>query len=269
MRELSGKVAAVTGAASGIGRALALELASRGMSVAVADVDTAALADTAEAVRALGGRALAVPTDVRDAEAVERFADATEAEFGGVHVVCNNAGVSRMGLSWELPLEDWRWVLDVDLWGVVHGVRSFVPRLLAQGEPGHVVNTSSVGGLLQAPYIAPYTAAKHAVVGLTRSLRAELAGTPVGVSLLCPGAVVSNMDPNTPRPGEVEDLPEGAAALAAHARAAHPHGMSAERVARMTAEAVLSDQFYVLPNLGDFLPALEDDFGALLSAPTG
>ncbi|MFJ8914170.1 SDR family NAD(P)-dependent oxidoreductase [Amycolatopsis sp. NPDC102389] len=268
MRELQGRIAAVTGAASGIGRALAVEFAAQGMHVAIADVDTAGLAGTADAVRAHGGRALAVPTDVRDAAAVERFAEAVVTEFGAVHVVCNNAGVSRMGLSWEIPLEDWEWVLDVAFWGVVHGVRSFVPRLLAHGEPGHLVNTSSVGGLAQVPYIAPYTAAKHAVVGLTRSLRAELTGTPVGVSLLCPGPVVSNMDPNTPRPGEVEQLADGPAALARHAREAHPQGMPAEHVARMTVTAVREEQFYVLPNLADFLPALESDFKAQLSAPT-
>ncbi|GAB3740437.1 SDR family NAD(P)-dependent oxidoreductase [Amycolatopsis oliviviridis] len=268
MRELRGRIAAVTGAASGIGRALAVELAAQGMRVAIADVDTAGLAGTADAVRALGGQALVVPTDVRDPEAVERFAEATETEFGAVHVVCNNAGVSRMGLSWEVPLEDWQWVLDVAFWGVVHGIRAFVPRLLAHEEPGHLINTSSVGGLTQVPYIAPYTAAKHAVVGLTRSLRAELAETAVGVSLLCPGPVVSNMDPHTPRPGEVERLADGPAALARHARESHHEGMAAEHVARMAVTAIQEDQFYVLPNLADFLPALESDFSALLSAPT-
>lgn len=268
MRELRERIAAVTGAASGIGRALAIELAAQGMHVAIADVDTAGLAATADAVRACGRRALAVPTDVRDAAAVTRFADAVVAEFGAVHVVCNNAGVSRMGLSWEVPLEDWEWVLDVAFWGVVHGIRAFVPHLLAHGEPAHVINTSSVGGLAQVPYIAPYTAAKHAVVGLTRSLRAELAGTAVGVSLLCPGPVVSNMDPNTPRPGEVEHLADGPAALAEHARGSHHEGMPAEHAARMTVTAIQEDQFYVLPNLADFLPALESDFSALLSAPT-
>ncbi|MBB4682644.1 SDR family NAD(P)-dependent oxidoreductase [Amycolatopsis jiangsuensis] len=268
MRELRERIAAVTGAASGIGRALAVGLAAQGMHVAIADVDTAGLAATADAVRASGRRALAVPTDVRDAAAVARFADAVVAEFGAVHVVCNNAGVSRMGLSWEVPLEDWNWVLDVAFWGVVHGIRAFVPHLLAHDEPGHVVNTSSVGGLAQVPYIAPYTAAKHAVVGLTRSLRAELAGTAVGVSLLCPGPVVSNMDPHTPRPGEVEHLADGPAALAEHARGSHGEGMPAEHVARMTVTAIQEDQFYVLPNLAGFLPALESDFSALLSAPT-
>ncbi|WP_033435892.1 SDR family NAD(P)-dependent oxidoreductase [Saccharothrix syringae] len=270
MRELTDRVAVVTGAGSGIGRALAEAFAAEGARVVIADVDETGLGATAELVRALGAEVLAVPTDVRDADAVDRLAARALAAFGGVHVLCNNAGVSRMGNSWEMSVEDWRWVLDVNLWGVVHGLRSFVPHLVAQPE-AHVVNTSSMGGLMPAPFIAPYTASKHAVVGLSRSLRLELAGTAphVGVTLLCPGAVATAMDPNTPRPGGgPEDLPPGAAALAEHVRADKDQGATPGAVAAATLDAVRENRFYVLPNAGDFLDVLRADFEAVLAAPT-
>ncbi|MGI8311950.1 SDR family NAD(P)-dependent oxidoreductase [Saccharopolyspora hattusasensis] len=269
MRELAGRTAVVTGAGSGIGRALAGGFAARGMALALADVDEPALAETARQIRAAGADVLEVPTDVRDPGAVDRLAARTVAEYGAVHVVCNNAGVSRMGRSWEIPLAEWHWVLEVNMWGVVHGMRSFVPHLLEQPE-AHVVNTSSIGGLVSAPFIAPYTAAKHAVVGLSKSLRLELADRAphVGVTVLCPGAVVTAIDPNTPLAGgEPESLPPEARTLAEHARRTKHEGMPPEQVAEMTLDAIRENRFYALPNADELMPLLRADHDEVLGAP--
>lgn len=189
MDQLDGKVAVITGAARGIGAALADRFAAEGMRLVLADVDPAAL-DAAVAERhAAGTEVLGVPTDVSDAAAVDALAAAARERFGTAHVICSNAGVSgHVGPSWEQPEREWRWVVGVNLLGVVHGIRSFVPMLLAQGE-GHVVNTASLAGLVASPFCSPYAATKHAVVALSTSLFHELAfaRTPVGVSVLCPG----------------------------------------------------------------------------------
>jgi NAD(P)-dependent dehydrogenase (short-subunit alcohol dehydrogenase family) len=190
MDSFEGKVAVVTGGASGIGLALARRFAGEGMKVVVADVEADALE---AAVKALGvdfdpDAVLGVPTDVRDPEAVDALRDATFERFGTAHVVCNNAGVAVGGFSWTIPADRWRWIVEVNLLGVVNGIRSFVPRLIEQGE-GHVVNTASVAGHVVAPAIGPYTATKHAVVALTETLYLDLQLTgagAVGVSVLCP-----------------------------------------------------------------------------------
>jgi NAD(P)-dependent dehydrogenase (short-subunit alcohol dehydrogenase family) len=270
VEQLSGRVAVITGAGGGIGRALALRLASEGMRLALADVDTETLRTTAGLAEAVGAQVLAVPTDVRDAEAVDRLAAATVAEFGAVHVVCNNAGVSRMGSAWEVGLDDWKWVLDVGLWGVIHGVRSFLPHLLAQADGGHVVNTASIGGLVSAPYIGPYTAAKHAVVGLSKSLRRELRdqGANIGVTVVCPGAVLTDMDPNTPRPDAPKQLSPPARRMAERSRATKHEGIPPEDVAELVVTAIREGHFYVLPNGSKFLPAIRAEFDEVLNAPT-
>jgi NAD(P)-dependent dehydrogenase (short-subunit alcohol dehydrogenase family) len=188
VKDFQGRVAVITGAASGIGLALANEAAAQGMKLAVADIDDAALAAAAGDLRAQGAEVLTVPTDVRDPKAVDDLRDATLSAHGAIHLVCNNAGVGGGGRSWEAPLEMWRWVIDVDLWSVIHGVRTFVPVLLEQGE-GHVVNTASAAGLTAVPGMGPYTVAKHGVVALTETLAQELAGTGVGASVLCPSFV--------------------------------------------------------------------------------
>ena len=195
MQELNGKVAVVTGGASGIGLALVERFLDAGMSVVLADVDPAGLDAQVHRLTAAGGRVLGVPTDVSDAASVTDLAIASWAHFGAVHVLCNNAGVGPGGVTWELPDSVWRWVIDVDLWGVVHGIQAFVPRLVEQGE-GHVLNTASVAGIVGTPGMAPYSAAKHAVVGLSQSLRRDLqmAGSPVGVSVLCPGMTRTRMN---------------------------------------------------------------------------
>lgn len=194
MQDLAGKVAVVTGGAGGLGRAMAEAFLSDGMAVALADIEEGALDATARELSA-AGEVLAVVTDVTDPGSVEDLERAVHERFGGYHVVCNNAGVGgHFGLTWETPVEEWRWVFDVNIWGVIHGIRAFVPALVAQGS-GHVVNTASLAGWIGGAAMGPYSASKHAVLAISESLRSELAavGADVGVSVLCPGMVNSGI----------------------------------------------------------------------------
>jgi NAD(P)-dependent dehydrogenase (short-subunit alcohol dehydrogenase family) len=194
--KLTDKVAVVTGAASGIGFALCEAFAAAGMRVVLADIDPAALEAAAER---LGGDVLAVPTDVTSWDAVDELEARAVERFGNVHVLCNNAGVQLPGVAWEFTRAEWEWVLGVNWGGVVHGIRSFVPGMVAHGEPGHIVNTASLGGLIAFPGLAPYTAAKHAVVGLSEVLAHDLhaAGSAISVSVLCPGPVHTSLRENS------------------------------------------------------------------------
>jgi NAD(P)-dependent dehydrogenase (short-subunit alcohol dehydrogenase family) len=191
----AGKVAVVTGAASGIGLALCRAFGDQGMKVVLADVQADALEGARSALEKRGVEALAVRTDVSRADDVRNLAERTLDAFGGVHVVCNNAGVFAAGLSWESPVEDYEWVLGVNLWGVIHGVRSFVPILLAQGGEGHIVNTASMAALTSMPYSAAYCMSKHAVLALSESLYHELRQrqAKIGVSALCPEVIATNI----------------------------------------------------------------------------
>ena len=191
MESLRDKVAVVTGGASGIGLAMAERFLAEGMKVVIADVEAAALSPAAERLGTDGAEVLAVQTDVTVWADVEALAEAAYERYGAVHVVCNNAGVVTRGAAWEQSLEDWQWVIGVDLWGVIHGVKAFVPRMLASGEPGHVVSTASIAGLFAMPTIAPYNVAKVGVVALSETLHHDLraAGSSIGVSVLCPGVV--------------------------------------------------------------------------------
>jgi NAD(P)-dependent dehydrogenase (short-subunit alcohol dehydrogenase family) len=187
----------VTGAASGIGLAITEAFVAEGMRVVMADVDQDRLDEQAERLRTGEGDVVAIGADVRDAEAVDRVGRTATERFGALHVAVNNAGVVNGGLSWEIPLEEWHRVIDVDLWGVIHGVRAFVPRILATGEEGHVVNVASMAAVLTLQKLAPYTVAKHGVLGLTDVLRGELSafGVPVGASVVMPGMVRTGMNP--------------------------------------------------------------------------
>jgi NAD(P)-dependent dehydrogenase (short-subunit alcohol dehydrogenase family) len=197
VEQLRGRTAVVTGAASGIGLAVADVLLREGMNVAMADLDEAGVQQQADRLAQAGGQVHAVRVDVRDAEAVERLGQEVVERFGGLHIAVNNAGIAGRGVTWELTLEDWRRVLDVNLWGVIHGIRAFVPRILATGEPGHVVNTGSMASVVAHRRLGPYTVAKHGVLGLSDVLRADLraAGAPVGVSVVLPGAIRTGMNP--------------------------------------------------------------------------
>lgn len=188
LRVLKDRVGVVTGAANGIGRAIALELARQGMHVALADIDEPGLRRVASEVSALGRRALCVATDVRDVQAIERLLQRTLAELGSCHLVVNNAGVFHASTMLDAPLAQWQRVLDINLWGVIHGSRVFGAHFAAQGE-GHVVNTGSAAGLFPTPAMSSYSTSKFAVVGFSQQLRWELAAAGVGVTVLCPGVV--------------------------------------------------------------------------------
>ena len=266
MRELRDRVAVVTGAASGIGRATATRLAREGMKVVVADIDASALGTFAEELHTAGHDAIAVPTDVRSREAIEALRDAALATFGAVHVVHNNAGVVAAGAVEEISLELWTWVLDVDLWSVIHGVRTFLPLLKAQGE-GHIVNTASTAGLQANPGIAPYNVAKFGVVALSETMRYELDGTGVGVSVLCPGAV------NTRIVQAERNLPTGVAAATGAVADRFRNGAGATLasqgldpadVAGMVLDGILADRFWIithpewLDNMADRAAGMRD-----------
>ena len=254
MKEFRDKVAVVTGAASGIGRALATAFAAEGMRVVLADVEAGALDEAAHAIAATGTKTLAVRTDVSKGEQVEALARAATDAFGAVHVVCNNAGVSVSGLSWMHTIADWEWVLGVNLWGVIHGVRVFTPLLLAQGGEGHVVNTASIAGMLSGPGMSVYDVTKHGVVTLSESLYHELRllGSTIGVSVICPAWVNTRIiDSERNRPAELaspaQALP-GREDIEKMARSLLASGLPPARVASLVVDAVRAGRFYVLPH---------------------
>jgi NAD(P)-dependent dehydrogenase (short-subunit alcohol dehydrogenase family) len=254
MELVAGSVAVVTGAASGIGYALADGFAQRGLHVVLADVQADALTTAVERLGTHGVELLAVRTDVSDEASVQALAAATIERFGAVHVVCNNAGVSGRGDPWFGPIENWQWVLGVNLWGVVHGVRAFLPHLLGGG---HIVNTASIAGLLPS-FTAAYDASKHAVVALSEQLYGTMtsAGLPVGVSVLCPGWVRTGiMDSERNWPSALGDVPAGnplAEAGEAYVRRAVAEGTTPAAVADLVLEAVEAPRFWVFPH-DDFL----------------
>jgi NAD(P)-dependent dehydrogenase (short-subunit alcohol dehydrogenase family) len=230
MQDFAGKVAVVTGAASGIGRALATAFGREGMQVVLADVDAEPLEETRRELEGAGYDVLARPTDVADAAQVEALRVDALAAFGAVHVIVNNAGISTSGPLWEATTDTWRSVLGVNLWGVINGVRAFVPMLVAQGE-GYVVNTASMQGLSPTVGGGPYAVSKSGVVALSEVLALDLkaAGSPVGVSVLCPGPVATN----------ISKKEEVRAYLAAH-------GASPASVADRVIAAMRTNQLYVL-----------------------
>jgi NAD(P)-dependent dehydrogenase (short-subunit alcohol dehydrogenase family) len=195
MQELTGRTAVVTGAASGIGQAMAARCASEGMRIVLADVEQEALHQAANDLRTRGAEVAAVLTDVSDGAQVDALAAAAGA-FGPVHLLCNNAGVGSGGLLKDLSTEDWQWVLGVNLWGVIHGIRAFLPSMLEHGEPAHIVNTASLAGHVAGPFMGPYSASKFAVVAISETLHHEMAmsRSNVRVSVLCPGWVKTNID---------------------------------------------------------------------------
>ena len=251
MKELVGKTAVVTGAASGIGLALAHQLAAAQMKVVLADIEEAPLAAAAEALAATGAQIRAVRTDVADAAQVAALADEAERAFGPVHVLCNNAGVGGGGGAlWAVSEADWRWTLDVNLWGVIHGVRAFVPRMIAHGEPGHVVNTASMAGLTATPSLGPYTVAKFGVVALSEVLAKDLdlAGAKLKVSVLCPAFVktrIAESHRNRPAAPRGDKVP-GAGQMASAIRAMVEQGIPPEDVAAQVIAAIRDERFYIL-----------------------
>jgi NAD(P)-dependent dehydrogenase (short-subunit alcohol dehydrogenase family) len=271
MRDLKGKTAVVTGGASGIGRGLAERFAHEGMSVVLADIEEGPLTEAAKALEGDGASVLAVPTDVSRADDVQTLADKAVAAFGAVHVICNNAGVGAGGPMWEIPQEDWDWVLGVNLFGVINGIRAFVPLLLAQGE-GHVVNTASMAGLTSPPGMSPYNVSKHGVVTLSEGLRSELQmqGSAVGVSVLCPGFVRTRIhESGRNRPGsepmEEGDLDPSFGPMADFLRQAVEAGIPPNQVAEKVVDAVLSNRFYILTH-PDMKPAIQSRMEEILGS---
>jgi NAD(P)-dependent dehydrogenase (short-subunit alcohol dehydrogenase family) len=187
--DFDGKVVAVTGAASGIGREIALAFARRGARVAVADIDGERLQGVSRELEGIGTHTLAKVVDVSDAEQVEKWCEDVYEEMGRVDVLCNNAGIGVAGRLEDVSLEDWQWIVGVNLWGVIHGCHYFYPRMIAQGGGGHIVNTASGAGLAPLPLMTAYCCTKYAVVGLSETLRAEAALHGIGISTLCPGIV--------------------------------------------------------------------------------
>lgn len=251
MQELSGKVAVVTGAASGIGRALAERFAAEGMHLALADIEAEPLFAVADALQSAGAEVEAAVLDVRDASAIDELASKCASRFGGVHVLCNNAGVATGGPVWEVSPEDWDWIVGVNLIGVINGIRAFVPAMVAAGEPGHVVNTASIAGLICPAFIGPYNVTKHAVVALSETLRADLIAVDakVGVSVLCPGWVQTRIyesDRNKPgfEAGQEDEAPE-LAPLRDLVRGMVEAGIGARAAADHVLAAIRAERFWI------------------------
>jgi NAD(P)-dependent dehydrogenase (short-subunit alcohol dehydrogenase family) len=259
---IEGKVAVVTGAASGIGLAVARAAASSGMRVVLADIEEGPLKEAAASLSTDGADVVAIATDVSSASSVDALRDQALAQFGAVHLVHNNAGVGVGGPVWDVPLADWQWLLGVNLWGVVHGIRTFVPLLIEQGE-GHVVNTASVAGLISPAFLGPYNASKHAVVTLSETLYADLraTGSPVGVSVLCPGFVRTRIhESGRNRPSWA---PASEADLASIIGPLVEGGLSPDVVAAEVIDAVRTGRFYILPS-ADSAPAVEARLRAIV-----
>jgi NAD(P)-dependent dehydrogenase (short-subunit alcohol dehydrogenase family) len=254
MQEFKDKVAVITGGASGLGLAMARRFAREGMKLALGDVEEEPLRRVEQEFRRAGVPVLAIRTDVSRGHDVERLAEKTLATFGAVHIVCNNAGVGPGGVVWENTTADWEWVLGVNVWGVIHGVRVFVPIMLRQNTPCHVVNTASVAGLLSVPGMGIYCVSKHAVVTLTECLYHDLAarGAKVGVSLLCPAYVPTGiadsernrpaMLHNPPRPRSPEDLEREQTMR----HAVESGRISPDDVAQMVFDGIVQERFYIL-----------------------
>ena len=238
-----GRTAVVTGGASGIGRALALRFASEGARVAIADRDEAGMAEVVAAIRGRGGEAIAVATDVTELGQVQALADRVFATFGSVHVLCNNAGVALWGGLERATHHDWQWVLGVNLWGVIHGIEAFVPRMIARKEPGHIVNTASMAGLIASQGLGVYNTSKYAVVGLSETLVKDLRPYGIGVSVLCPLGVDTRIrDSERSRPAALRnDAPHEDDPVTLIGRTLAP-----EAVAEMVLAAIHDNRFYVI-----------------------
>jgi NAD(P)-dependent dehydrogenase (short-subunit alcohol dehydrogenase family) len=274
MEDLQGKVAVITGGASGIGRAVADKAAAEGMRIVLGDIEAGPLKLAVDDMTSTGAEVLGVVTDVSDRASVEALRDAALERFGAVHLVHNNAGIGLGGPIWEITEEDWRWILGVNLWGVIHGVATFTPLLLEQGE-GHIVNTASIAGLIVAPFLGPYNATKQAVVAISETLFKDLqtVAAPVGVSVLCPGFVqtrIAESERNRPEWAPDRDV-EGAEELRGVVQDMVDGGIAPTTVADRVIDAVRTNTFYILthPELdGAITTRFEDIVQGRAPSPT-
>jgi NAD(P)-dependent dehydrogenase (short-subunit alcohol dehydrogenase family) len=271
MRELAGRTAFVTGGAGGIGLAMAQAFAGAGMKVMIADIETDALGTAVESLRGITPDTEGILCDVADAASVERAAQATFDRFGHVHVVCNNAGVAAGGGIDHISLDNWRWVIDVNLMGVLHGIRSFLPHIRGHGEGGHFVNTASMAGMQTGLGLSPYGASKFAVVSMSEGLHLQLKPHGIGVSVLCPSYVrtgIGNSGRNRPeRYGAAQPLDPAspAAAMVAEIARQLQAGLDPADVAARVLAAIRADQLYVFTHPG-MRAEVEDRFAAILAA---
>lgn len=253
MKRLDGRVAVVTGAASGIGLALCERFAAEGMKVVMADIEAGPLAAAEATVRRTAPAVLASRVDVSNPDDVERLARETYDAFGAAHVVCNNAGVAVLGATHEHTLADWQWVINVNLWGVIHGVRAFLPRMLAGGDEGHIVNTASMAGLTTAPYMSVYDVTKHGVVALSEAMykEAQVTGSPIGVSVVCPGLIDTGiMRSSRNRPESLGDAGKAgpmAQAFGQNLADRLATGYPPSEVASQVVDGIREGRFYIVP----------------------
>jgi NAD(P)-dependent dehydrogenase (short-subunit alcohol dehydrogenase family) len=252
VESFEGRAAVITGGANGIGFATAREFARRGARVMLADIDQAALDDAVETLRADGVDAHGVVCDVRNLDNVDHLADEAFRVFGDVHVVFNNAGIAYAGPIAQTSHDDWRFVIDVDLWGPIHGVQAFLPRLIAQDADSHIVFTSSFAGLIPNVGLGPYCVAKYGVVALAETLAREVRANGIGVSVLCPMIVETNLLSNTERVRSADYGPASpSAAETVQQLASDPTDdsvLNVEDVASLTADAIMANRLYVLPH---------------------
>jgi NAD(P)-dependent dehydrogenase (short-subunit alcohol dehydrogenase family) len=253
--DLNGRVAVITGAGSGFGREFARVGAQRGMKLVLADINQAALDAVVAELAEAGANVVGVRTDVSKAEDVQALADASMATYGAVHLLFNNAGVGSGGFVWESTQEDWQWVLGVNVWSVIHGIRIFTPLMLAHGEPAHVVNTASAAGLINAPNMGIYNLSKHAVVSLSETMYRDLqiANAKVGVSVLCPAYVPTGIaHSHRNRPEELANTtpptPSMLAAQEMSVAAVEAGRISAAEIAGQTFAAIDAGVFYIVPH---------------------
>ena len=271
MRDLTGKTAFVTGAASGIGLALAKGFAQAGMNVMLADIEAGALCKALDSLRAFGPAVRGTSCDVADPASVQRAAQETFATFGNVHIICNNAGVGGGSGIDAISLETWRWVIDVNLMGVVHGVHAFLPHMRAHGEGGHIVNTASMAGLQSGLGFSPYCASKFAVVTMSEGLALQLKPLGIGVSVLCPEFVrsrISDSARNRPeRYGESikPDPASYAGQLAAHLAERSQAGLDPDIVAAQVLTAIHEDELYIFTH-PEMRGEMDERFAAITAA---
>jgi NAD(P)-dependent dehydrogenase (short-subunit alcohol dehydrogenase family) len=273
MKEFKEKVAVITGAASGIGRAIADRCVREGMEVVLADIEEPALTKAEQELKSAGGHVLAVRTDVSQEADVKALAEKTLEHFGAAHLLFNNAGVGAGTTVWERSLADWQWVMGVNLWGVIHGVRIFVPIILAQDSDCYIVNTASVAGLLPYHPNSTYEVTKHAVVALSEHMYYSLAQkkAKIKVSVLCPGWVKTRIlecDRNRPEElrNEEQDLPLTAAtdAILQQLTQAMASGISPQEAADRVFEAIQAEQFYILTD-SEFLPMIQKRMESIIN----